>query len=159
MRSGQRELPRAKTRRQRSQPYITPAQFDNFITKIPEPYATMVHVAVYTGLRVSELAALRWNDVHEASVCIDERYCRGDFGQPKSQAACATIAVNRAVIERIHRLKLLTIQVRAGRAVRRYRVVKRDAPDALVFQSVRTGAPMRDNNILVRFIKPAARTV
>jgi ATP-dependent helicase/nuclease subunit A len=29
--------------------------------------------------------------------------------------------------------------------------------DDLVFQSVRTGAPLRDNNILSRFIKPAGR--
>ena len=151
------ELPRAKNRRQRSKPYITPGQFDRLISNIPEPYATMVYVAVYTGLRVSELAALRWNDIHEASISIDERFCRGDWGEPKSEASCATIAVNRAVIERIHRLKLLTVKVRAGRAVRKYRVVKSDAPDALVFQSVKDGRPMRDNNILTRFLKPAAR--
>ena len=53
------ELPRAKTGRRRSKPYITPAQFDELSPLIPEPYATMVYVAVYTGLRISELAALR----------------------------------------------------------------------------------------------------
>lgn len=37
------------------------------------------------------------------------------------------------------------------------RVVKSDRPGDLVFQSVRTGAAMRDNNILSRHIKPAAR--
>jgi len=31
------------------------------------------------------------------------------------------------------------------------------APDDLVFQSVQDGKPMRDNNILTRFIKPAGR--
>jgi integrase len=61
------------------------------------------------------------------------------------------------VIERINRLKLLTVEVRAGRAVRRYKVVKSDRPEDLVFQSVRTGVAMRDNNILSRHIKPAAR--
>jgi hypothetical protein len=30
-------------------------------------------------------------------------------------------------------------------------------PEDLVFQSVRTGAPLRDNNVLTRFIKPAGR--
>ena len=30
-------------------------------------------------------------------------------------------------------------------------------PSDLVFQSVKDGKPMRDNNILSRFIKPAAR--
>lgn len=41
--------------------------------------------------------------------------------------------------------------------MRKYRAVKSDVPDALVFQSVRTGAPLRDNNILTRCLKPAAR--
>jgi integrase len=95
----------------------------------------MVYVAIYTGLRVSELAGLRWNDLHEESITVDERFCRGDWGAPKSDASNATIAVNRCVIERVHRLKLLTVEVKAGRAVRKYRVVKSDAPDDLVFQS------------------------
>jgi integrase len=35
--------------------------------------------------------------------------------------------------------------------------VKADGPEDLVFQSVRDGKPIRDNNILTRFIKPAGR--
>lgn len=68
------------------------------------------------------------------------------LGAPKSEASNAAIPVNRAVIERIQRLKLLTVEVKAGHATRRYRAVKSDAPDDLVFQSVALGAPMRDNN-------------
>jgi integrase len=49
--------------------------------------------------------------------------------------------------------------VKAGNAIRKYKVVKRDGPDDLVFQSVRCGKPLRDNNILARFIKPAARAL
>lgn len=37
------------------------------IELIPEPYASMVYVAIYTGLRVSELAGLRWNDIGASS--------------------------------------------------------------------------------------------
>jgi len=65
--------------------------------------------------------------------------------------------VNAAVIERIHRLKTLTVEVKAGCATRRYKLVKTDGPDDLVFQSVRKGVAMRDNNILSRHIKPAGR--
>jgi integrase len=83
--------------------------------------------------------------------------CRGDWGTPKSQASNATIGVEPCVIDRINRLKLLTVQVRAGRARRRYNLAKSDGPVDLVFQSVKTGAAMRDNNILSRHIKPAAR--
>jgi hypothetical protein len=52
---------------------------------------------------------------------------------------------------------LLTVTVKAGRAQRRYKVVKSEGPTDLVFQSVKDGKPMRDDNILVRFVKPAAR--
>ena len=117
----------------------------------------MIYVAVYTGLRVSELTALRCINVHAESITIDERFCHGDWAAPKSEASNATIPVNAAVIERIHRLKTLTVEVRAGRTVRRYKLVKADAPNDLVFQSVHKGVAMRDNNILTRHIKPAGR--
>ena len=141
----------------RSKPFVTPDQFGALLKLIAEPYASMTYVAVYTGLRVSELVGLRWRNVHHDSISIEERYCRGDWGVPKSQASNATIPVNRSVIERIHHLKSMTVEVKAGRATRRYAAVKSCGPDDLVFQSVQTGAPMRDNNILVRHIKPAAR--
>lgn len=141
----------------RSKPFVTPAQFPVLLSLISEPYATMVFVALYTGLRVSELIGLKWGDVHEDSITIDERYCRGDWGAPKSEASNTTIPVNGEVVERIHTLKGMVVEVKAGRATRKYPVVKSCGPDDLVFQSVHKGVPMRDNNILVRHIKPVAR--
>lgn len=151
------ELLRSRMGRRKVKLFITPEQFNNLIKLIAEPYATMVYVAIYTGLRVSELAGLRWEDVHEKTITIDERFCRGDWGAPKNDASNATIGVNHCVIDRIQRLRSLTIDVQAGHSMRKYRVVKSDAPGDLVFQSVKDGKPMRDNNILSRFIKPAAR--
>ena len=119
----------------------------------------MVYVAVFSGLRVSELVGLRWRNIHEDAITVDERYCRGDWGAPKSEASNATIAVPVAVIQRIHRLKTVTVEVKAGHGTRRFAAVKSSGPDDLVFQSVQKGAPMRDNNILVRHIKPAARSL
>src|SRR5439155_16574723 len=127
--------PSERTGRRRSKPFVSPDQFQRLIARIPEPYATIVYVATYTGLRISELAGLRWNDIHPDSITIDERYCRGDWGAPKSDASNATIAVNRCVIERIYRLKLLTVEVMAGHDVRKYRVVKAYGPNDLKFQS------------------------
>lgn len=150
------KLPPAK-KGKRSKPFITPEQFNQLLAQMAEPYATMVFTAVHTGLRASELIGLRWEDVHRDSITIDERCCRGDWGAPKSDASNATIPVNRSVVERIHALKLLTVDVKAGRGTRRYRIVKAAGPHDLVFQSVRKGAPMRDNNILVRHLKPIAR--
>jgi len=151
-----RELPPAK-KGKTTKPHLSPAQFALLVELIAEPYATMVYVAVFTGLRVSELIGLRWRNVHDHSITINERCCRGEWGAPKSEASSATIAVNSAVIQRIHSLRNLVVEVKAGSARRRYRVVKSDGPDDLVFQSLVKGRPMRDNNILARHIKPAAR--
>jgi integrase len=150
-------MPAERRGKKRNKPYLAPAQFNQLLELIAEPYATMVYVAIYTGLRVSELAGLRWDDIHEESITIDERYCRGDWGTPKSESSNATIGVNQCVVERIQRLRTLTVEVRAGHGMRKYRVVKSAGPNDLVFQSVKDGKPIRDNNILTRFIKPAAR--
>jgi integrase len=151
------QLPPSRRGARKHKPFIRPEEFSALVELIKEPYATMVYVAVYTGLRVSEVIALRWSNIHEQSITIDERYCRGDWAAPKSDASNTTIPVNRKVIERIQRLRTLTVEVKAGRAIRRYQAVKSDGPDDLVFQSVQRGCPMRDNNILARHIKPAGR--
>jgi integrase len=152
-------MPKQRAGRRRNKPYVMPQQFAALLQMIVEPYASMVYVAVYTGLRISELCALRWRNVHASSVSIEERFCRGDWGAPKSEASNATIAVNACVISRIQRLKTLTVNVKAGTGTRKYKLVKSDGPDDLVFQSVRDGKPMRDNNILTRHIKPAAKNL
>jgi integrase len=151
------DLPRTKNRRKPQRAYITPEQFDRLVRNMPEPYATMVYVAIYTGLRVSELIGLKWGDLSHDTITVDERYCRGDWAEPKSDASAATIGVDREVIERMHKLKILTVSVKAGTGTRKYKLVKKDGADDLVFQSVKDGKPMRDNNILSRFIKPAGR--
>ena len=138
-------------------PFIRVDQFYALMELIQEPYATMVYVAVFTALRVSEIAGLLWRNVHADSITIEQRYSRGDWDQPKSEASRATIAVDDHVVERIQRLKSIEVVVRAGKGRRRYKVVKSDGPDDLVFQSVKTGTPIRDNIVLSRHIKPAAR--
>jgi integrase len=138
-------------------PFIRVEQFFALLELIPEPYATMVYVAAFTALRVSELAGLLWRNVHADSITVEQRYCRGDWDEPKSEASRATIAVDEHVIERIQRLKSVEVVVRAGTASRRYKAVKSAGLEDLVFQSVKTGAPIRDNIVLSRHIKPAGR--
>jgi integrase len=89
------ELPRAATGRRTRKPHITPEQFDDLVNAIPEPYATMFYVAVYTGLRVSELIGLKWDDIGLDSITVNERYCRGDWSEPKRKASNTTIGVDR----------------------------------------------------------------
>lgn len=144
-------------RARRQKPTITPAQFNNLIEFIPEPYASMIFVAVWTGLRISELIALKWRCIHADSITIEERFFRGDWSVPKTQASAATIGVSPEVISRIVRLKTLTVEIRAGRAIRQHKLVKSCGDDDLVFQSVWKGKPMNDQNVLKRHVAPAAR--
>src|SRR5262249_21078658 len=116
-------LPVDKRPRQ-PKPTITPVDFHKLVQLVAEPYATMIYVAVWTGLRVSEVIGLRWRCIHTDSMTIEERYCRGDWSVPKTDASAATIGVESHVIARIRRLKTLTVDVRAGRAARKYNLVR-----------------------------------
>jgi integrase len=144
-------------RPRRQKPVISPEQFLNLVEYVSEPYSSMLFVSVWTGLRISELIALKWRCIHADSITVEERYFRGDWSTPKTDASAATIGVAPEVIARMLRLKSLTVEVRAGVGVRKHKLVKSDEPDALVFQSVQDGKPMNDQNVLRRHIQPVAR--
>lgn len=147
------------TRPKRKKSTIIPEAFNKLVQLVAEPYATMLFVAVFTGLRVSELIGLKWRCIHADSITVEERCCRGDWSAPKTAASAATIGVSPEVINRILRLKTLTVEIRAGLATRQCKLVKSDGADDLVFQSVQNGKPMNDQNILKRHIQPAARAL
>jgi integrase len=149
-------LPLDKRPRQ-AKPTITPEQFNTLVQLVSEPYASMLFVSVWTGLRISELIGLKWRCIHDDAITVEERFCRGDWSAPKTSASAATIGVSPEVIARIQRLKSLSVEVRAGLATREHKLVKSDGPNDLVFQSVQTGRPMNDQNVLKRHIQPAAR--
>lgn len=144
------------TREKKRKPFLYPAQFMSLLELISEPYATMVNTAAWTGLRVSELVGLKWRHVGDGSLWIERGFCRGNWGKPKTGASSATISVAPLVLERIRELKSITVSVRAGRAIRHYKAVKADGPEDFVFQSVKNGKAMNDQNILRRHIRPAA---
>lgn len=97
----------------------------------------MLYVAVWTGLRISELIGLKWRCIHADAITIEERYCRGDWSVPKTASSAATIGVSPEVITRMLRLKTLTVEIRAGLGTRQHKLVKADGPNDLVFQSVK----------------------
>jgi hypothetical protein len=70
------------------------------------------------------LLALKWRNIHRDLLTVERRYCRGDWSTPKTKSSAATISVDNAVIARVHRLKTLTVDVKAGLATRHYKVVK-----------------------------------
>ena len=118
----------------------------------------MMYVAVFTGLRVSELVGLRWEDIHEEAITVDERFRRGDWSVTKTAGSAATIGVAPSVIARIRRLKGMQVEINWGGkgAKKRFNVVRSEGPKDLVFQSLRKGAPISDGNVLRRHLRPAA---
>jgi integrase len=153
------QIPRNKAvNRKKRKPYLTPEEFERLVDFVDEPYAPMIFVAVFSGLRLSELVGLKWEDVHDEALTVDERYFRGDWSVTKTTGSSATIGVAASVVARIHRLKTLNVEINWGGkgARKRFKLVRKDGPQDLVFQSLRTGAPMRDGNILRRHLRPAA---
>ncbi len=140
-------------------PHPSPEEFYKLVLVVDEPYGTMIYVCVLSGLRPSELIGLKWEDVGPDSLTIDERYCRGDWRVPKTTASSATIAVDTSVTARIEKLKTLEVEVNWGGkgARKKFKVVRSSEPNDLVFQGLRKGSPMNDQNILRRRLRPAAR--
>jgi integrase len=153
------QIPRTKVvNKNKQKPHITPEEFERLVNVVDEPYATMICVAVFSGLRVSELVGLKWEDVHDDGITVDERYCRGDWSVTKTPGSSTTILVHPSIIARIRRLKNLEVEVNWGGkgAKKRIKLVRTDRPQDLVFQSLRKGTPMSDGNILRRHLRPAA---
>jgi integrase len=154
------QLPNPKVGK-RQKPYVTPLQFAALLECMQEPYTTMVYVCVFAGLRVSELVGLRWEDVHDGALTIDERFCRGDWSCPKTSGSSATIGVDQRVTDRIQSLKGIEVTINWGGkgAKKKIKLVRSEGPRDLVFQSMRKAGEMSDHNILSRHIKPAGRAI
>jgi integrase len=153
------KIPKAKTvNKKKPKPHLSPEEFARLVECVQEPYATMIYVAVLTGLRVSELVGLRWENMHGDSLTVSERYCRGDWSITKTTGSAATIGVSPAVMARIRRLPTLEVELGWGGrgAKKRMRLVRATGPRDLVFQSLRKGGPMNDGNILRRHLRPTA---
>jgi integrase len=113
LQSNPAEKIRLKRRQNRRKPFLRRERFYALLEAIAESCATMIYVAAFTALRVSELATHRWRNIGTHSITVEERYSRGDFDQPKSEASRATISVDEHVIARIEKLKSMEAMVRA----------------------------------------------
>lgn len=101
----------------------------------------MVLVAVLTGLRRSELFALRWGavDLDKSVLEVRESVYNGQFSTPKTHSSVRRVPLSSPVMALLRN--------------RKSQAVKQGSSD-LVFAS-RRGTPLRPENILKREIYPA----
>ncbi len=131
------------TSKRRKRPQIlTPEQFQEFVSKLREPYKMMVFVAMYTGMRVSEVLALRWEhiDFEAGAMLVQQGVVNGRIGKVKTEASNDYIPLDAGFA-----------QILLG--------WKEDRSSGLVFPSHITGGCYHASVIQRQILKPAGEKV
>lgn len=116
---------------------LTADELSLLIGKLPKHHRLVVEVLARTGLRIGELAALRWSDVDfgRQRILVRRRWYRGTFAPPKSKYGSRDVPISKTLAQRLW----------SGRG--------RD--DELIF-GTKNGTPMAITNYYNRVYKPAA---
>jgi integrase len=77
------------SKRQKRPQILTPEKFQELVSLLKEPYKTMVVVAMCTGMRVSEVLALRWEhiDFGAGAMLVQQGVVNGRIGKVKTEAS------------------------------------------------------------------------
>lgn len=80
---------RGISKRTRKPVVLTADQCMTLISKLPDPYRTMITVAICTGLRVSEILALRWSrvDLDGLTMSVKVKAVNGRVGRVKTECS------------------------------------------------------------------------
>jgi integrase len=86
---------------------LTPEKFQELVSEVREPYRTMVIVAMCTGMRVSEVLALRWEhiDFKAGAMLIQQGVVNGRIGKVKTEASNDYIPLDPAFAQTLLDLK------------------------------------------------------
>jgi len=87
------KLVRQSTLRQRSPTVFEPHEIQNLLSQLESPFRLMVLLAVTTGLRRSELFAVKWSDLDFSNLTIDiqRSIFQGIVGSCKTAASRTSI--------------------------------------------------------------------
>ncbi len=121
--------------------FLDPRDASRLIEALPEPCRTIVIVATLTGLRIGEIAALRWGrvDFFRGVVQVKQTYSEDvGFGTPKTLSSVHDVPMSEPVRKAL-------LAHRPGRT----------EPDAaaLVFTS-KAGTPIGPKNLANRVLRP-----
>jgi integrase len=89
---------RGTSGRRRKVQILTPEKFQELVAVLREPYKTMVIVAMCTGMRVSEVLALRWEhiDFKAGVILVQQGVVNGRIGKVKTEASHDEIPLDPA---------------------------------------------------------------
>jgi integrase len=125
---------------------LTLSQCVEILANLAGMYRVLVLADAATGLRVSEILALRWSDIDWASsyIRVTRAYVYGKFGPPKSRASKKPVPLH----------PLLAEALKAWRNETSYA-----SDEDLVFPSLRLKGkkPPRANMLVADHLQPAAR--
>jgi integrase len=94
-------LVRQSGKRQRQPEVLEVGEIRALLSKLESPFSTMVFVAAVTGLRVSELLALKWSDINFAAgeITLTRGVVRQHIGDMKTEASRKPIAMDAGLAE------------------------------------------------------------
>jgi integrase len=125
---------------------LTLSQCVDILANLTGMHRVLVLADAATGLRISEILALRWSDIDTAHSCIrvTRAYVYGEFGPPKSKASKKPVPLHPLLAESLATWRKETMY---------------PTNDDFVFPSFRLkGAkPPRANMLVADHLQPAAR--
>ncbi len=121
---------------------LSESELSALLAATPDQWRLLFRFLAHTGLRISELVALRWGDLDldEGWVRIRRRDYRGSIDAPMSRFGRREIPLSAVMARDLAELRTL---------------VGRSGDEDPVFQT-RTGTAMRRENVFRRVLKPAA---
>src|SRR5690349_17145604 len=89
-------LVRQSAKRTRTPEFLTAEEIGKLLVELSDPWRTAVYTALCTGLRVSELLALRWEDISAATgeIRLARGIVRQRIGQMKTEASRKTVPMD-----------------------------------------------------------------
>ncbi len=133
---------KGSSKRQRRPQTLAPEKYQELVAVLREPYKTMAIVAMCTGLRVSEVLALRWEhiDFKASAMLVRQGVVHGRIGKVKTEASQDEVPLDSAFADVLLRWK-------------------GDRTEGLVFPSHVTGGCYHASIIQRQVLKPKGEEV
>jgi len=115
---------------------MTPEEIQQALEVLDIRERAFCRLAIYAGMRPGEIIALRWSDIRGDHALVDDRYYKGEQGDPKNRKA-RFVALSPVVQRDLATWRAFAI-----------------VDDALIFPSETLLTPIKYENIWQREIKP-----